>query len=222
MVNLASTYIGQGRLKEAEKLGVRVMEAYSQALGPEHPNTLTTAAHLILTYICQGRWKEAEELGVQVKQIRSRVLGPEHPDTLASMANLAHTLYSHENIDGALVLMENCVKLRGKLLGHSHSLTRNSARFLKRWKEMAESSPNQHHVPVQAEITRSIGDITQHSCSSDLVITEADRNGEFPNPPQGTVRPATPLRAFLETNPFLLASRAGSFRMQGHDLHEVD
>ncbi|KAL4777600.1 hypothetical protein BDW60DRAFT_173483 [Aspergillus nidulans var. acristatus] len=234
MANLAWTYINQGqwkeaeelavqgRWKEAEELGVRVMEAYSQALGPEHPNTLTTAAHLIMTYICQGRWKEAEELGVQVKQIRSRVLGPEHHDTLATMANLAHTLYSHENIDGALVLMENCVKLRGKLLGHSHPPIRNSARFLKHWKEMAESSPNQHHVPVQAEITRSIGDITQHSCSSDLVITEADRNGEFPNPPQGTVRPATPLRAFLETNPFLLASRAGSFRMQGHDLHEVD
>ncbi|KAL4781230.1 violaceus kinesin [Aspergillus varians] len=171
MADLASTYRNQGRWKEAEELGVQVME---------------------------GRWKEAEELQVQVMGVRSRVLGPEHPSTLTSIANLAHTLYSQENIHEAVMLMEDCVKLCGKLLGPSHPRTINSTRSLKRWKEMAGF------------------------CPPGSVITEADGNGESPNPLQVAVRSALPLRAFLETHPLLLASRAGSSRMQGHDLHEVD
>ncbi|KAL3441517.1 hypothetical protein BJX65DRAFT_288377 [Aspergillus insuetus] len=150
----------------------------------------------------------------------SKALGPEHPDTLTSMASLAHILYSQENIHKALMLMEDCVKLRGKLLGHSHPHTRNSARSLKDWKEMAELSNIQHRSRVQTETTQSMKGITQHSCSHDLATTKADENKEAPRSVQG-VRPATPLRAFLGTYPFPLASRDNSSKMR-HDLHEVD
>ncbi|KAL4995248.1 violaceus kinesin [Aspergillus recurvatus] len=218
-----------GRCLEADGRYSRAAVLFEDILGiqrreRDHDNALTLAsmADLASTYWNQGRWKEAEELEVQVMEVRGRFLGPEHPDTLTSMANLAHTLYSQGNMHEALVLMEECVKLRGKLLGHSHPHTRNSALSLQRWKELAEPSTNQHQAPGQAESTRPIGDITQHSCSPDLLITEAVGNGESPNPPQGAIRPATPLRVFLETQPLLLASRSGSSRMRGHDFHEVD
>src|SRR2546423_15531309 len=92
MANLASTYWNQGRWKEAEDLGVQVMETRKRVLGQEHPNTLTSMANLALTYWNQGRWKEAEELQKQELDICSRVLGQEHPGTLISMENLAHIL----------------------------------------------------------------------------------------------------------------------------------
>ncbi|KAL4867983.1 hypothetical protein BDV12DRAFT_186267 [Aspergillus spectabilis] len=65
---LASIYSDQGRWKEAEELGVQVLETRKQ-----------------------GRWKEAEELEVQVLKTSKQVLGLEHPDTLTSMHNLAFT-----------------------------------------------------------------------------------------------------------------------------------
>jgi hypothetical protein len=49
MANLASTYINQGRWKEAEELEVQVMETSSRVLGDEHPNTLTSMANLAFT-----------------------------------------------------------------------------------------------------------------------------------------------------------------------------
>jgi hypothetical protein len=46
MANLASTYSGQGRWKEAEELEVQVMETKKRVLGVEHPSTLTSMANL--------------------------------------------------------------------------------------------------------------------------------------------------------------------------------
>lgn len=40
MANLASTYRKQGRLREAKKLEVQVMETRKRVLGHEHPDTL--------------------------------------------------------------------------------------------------------------------------------------------------------------------------------------
>ncbi|KAL2859131.1 violaceus kinesin [Aspergillus lucknowensis] len=161
MADLALTYIYQGRWKEAEELGVQVMEAHGRVLGPEHPGTLNIMANLASTYRHQGRWKEAEELGVQVMeargrvlgrwkeaeelqvqvmQARGRVLGPEHPDTLTSMGNLAYTLYSQESLHEAVSLMEKCVKLCGRLLAPSHPHTMKFARSLKRWRQLIKTN----------------------------------------------------------------------------------
>jgi hypothetical protein len=49
MANLALTYSNQRRWKEAEELGVQVMEMSSRVLG-EHTSTLTSMANLALTY----------------------------------------------------------------------------------------------------------------------------------------------------------------------------
>jgi hypothetical protein len=52
MENLASTYKSQKRWKDAEKLELelQVLETNKTALGDNHPDTLTIAAHLVRTY----------------------------------------------------------------------------------------------------------------------------------------------------------------------------
>ncbi|KAA8643699.1 uncharacterized protein ATNIH1004_010473 [Aspergillus tanneri] len=139
MANLASTYMNQGRWKEAEELGVQVMELRKQVLGPEHPHTLTSMAILASTYTNQGRWKEAEELEVQVIKLRKQVLGPEHPDTLTSMNNLACTWKLLGKVEDALALMEKCAELRRKLLGPDHPHAISSSNALSNW-EIAVNS----------------------------------------------------------------------------------
>jgi hypothetical protein len=54
----------------------RTFESRRDALGHEHPDTLTSMGNLASTYGNQGRWKEAEELEVQVMETFKRVLGP--------------------------------------------------------------------------------------------------------------------------------------------------
>ena len=84
-----------GRLDEAEKLEVDVMELSKKLLGAEHPDTLISMGNLALTYKGKGRWNVAEKLEVDVMELRKRLLGAEHPDTLTSMAYLAST-YQHQ------------------------------------------------------------------------------------------------------------------------------
>ncbi|KAB5517553.1 hypothetical protein GE09DRAFT_978889, partial [Coniochaeta sp. 2T2.1] len=48
------------RWKEAESLGVQVMDARKRVLGEDHLDTLTSMANLASTYWNQGRLKEAE------------------------------------------------------------------------------------------------------------------------------------------------------------------
>ncbi|XWW93928.1 hypothetical protein V2A60_001867 [Cordyceps javanica] len=89
MANLVSTYKNQGRLEEAERLGIQVLEIRKTKLGADHPNTLASMANLVSIYKNKGRLREAEMLEMQVLEICKTKLGADHPDTLTSMANLA-------------------------------------------------------------------------------------------------------------------------------------
>ncbi|KAF2193470.1 HET-domain-containing protein [Zopfia rhizophila CBS 207.26] len=126
MANLASTYMHQGRWKEAEELEVQVMETSLRVLGAEHPDTLTSMANLASTYRKQGRWKEAEELEVQVMETSLKVLGAEHPDTLTSMANLASTYRNQGRWKEAEELEVQAMETRKRVLGAEHPDTLTS------------------------------------------------------------------------------------------------
>ncbi|KAF6782114.1 PFS and TPR domain-containing protein [Colletotrichum sojae] len=127
MDNLASTFLNQGRWKEAEEL----------ELGEEHPSTLTSMGNLASTYRKQGRWKEAEEL--------DRVLGEEHPHTLMSMANLAGTFRDQGRWKEAEELDVRVMETSSTVLGEEHPSTLTSMGNLAsmyrkqgRWKEAEE------------------------------------------------------------------------------------
>ncbi|KAL4865102.1 hypothetical protein BDV12DRAFT_200486 [Aspergillus spectabilis] len=145
MADLAETYYGQGRWKEAEELEVQVQETCIRVLGPEHPDTLSSMTTLACIYGDQGRWKEAEELDVQVQEIRNRVLGPEHPHTLLSMANLACTYRVQGRWKEAEKLEVQVQEIRNRVLGPEHPDTLSSMANLSqtywnqgRWKEAEE------------------------------------------------------------------------------------
>ncbi|EJT69976.1 hypothetical protein GGTG_12153 [Gaeumannomyces tritici R3-111a-1] len=112
MANLASTYWNQGRWKEAESLGVQVMETGKKVLGEKHPDTLVSMANLASMYWKQGRWKKAESLEVQVVETRKRMLGEEHPSTLTSMNNVAFTWKDQGRHADVLALMKDCAQAR--------------------------------------------------------------------------------------------------------------
>ncbi|KAI0437652.1 hypothetical protein F4803DRAFT_565895 [Xylaria telfairii] len=96
MNNLASTYWNQGRWKEAESLGVQVLERPESLgvqvlerrktiLGPDHPDTLNSMNNLACTWKEQGRIDDAIRLMENCVEARLRVLGQDHPNTVASL-----------------------------------------------------------------------------------------------------------------------------------------
>ncbi len=86
--NLAQTYEKQGRWKEAEELGVQVMETRQRVLGAEHPSTLTSMANLAFTWERQGQDTKALKLLEECVQLQTRVLGIDHPNTISSLEAL--------------------------------------------------------------------------------------------------------------------------------------
>ena len=68
-----------------------VMEKSKYLLGEEHPDTLSSMAHLATTYRDQRKWKETEALQVLVMEKSKHLLEEEHFDTLTSIEHLIVT-----------------------------------------------------------------------------------------------------------------------------------
>lgn len=60
MANLASMYMEQGRMKEAEELQVQILEMRKRVLGEEHPSTIVSIDNLASTDIVQDLKKGAD------------------------------------------------------------------------------------------------------------------------------------------------------------------
>ncbi|WP_320784518.1 serine/threonine-protein kinase [Streptomyces sp. CRN 30] len=87
--------IGLGRLGRWAEAGEvhRVVAAEREhALGPDHPDTLTSRYEVGFTLGRTGRPADALREYEHVARARERVLGPEHPDTLAARQETAYAL----------------------------------------------------------------------------------------------------------------------------------
>lgn len=93
MGSLASVYLDQGPLKEAEELILQVIEMQKKVFGLIHQDTLSSTYILALAYKAQGRDEEAIGLLKQVLTSSSYLLGSEHPDSTSSK----QTLYQWQN-----------------------------------------------------------------------------------------------------------------------------
>jgi Domain of unknown function (DUF4062)/Tetratricopeptide repeat len=85
-----ASYLGfSGSNAAARDLYQRVFDARVQALGTEHPDTLTARANLAYFTGAAGDPAKARDQYADLLPVRERVSGPEHPATLATRANLA-------------------------------------------------------------------------------------------------------------------------------------
>jgi tetratricopeptide (TPR) repeat protein len=85
----------QAALVQGRDLGEHVLREQEKVLGPEHPETLETAARLARGLRLLGELPAALALGERVVTSRGRVLGELHRDTLDARLDLACTLRAH-------------------------------------------------------------------------------------------------------------------------------
>ncbi|KAK3613285.1 hypothetical protein LTR22_028216, partial [Elasticomyces elasticus] len=91
----------QGQYKAAEAMNRRALKGREKALGPEHPDTLTSVSDLPLVLQSQGKYEAAEEMNWRALKGREKTLGPEHPSTLTSISSLALVLQSQGKYEAA-------------------------------------------------------------------------------------------------------------------------
>jgi tetratricopeptide (TPR) repeat protein len=120
MVNMASTYHGQGRYEEAEKNVLETLALQREVLGERHRGTIASRASLAVIFNEQRRYEEAEKLKVEVLALQRTVLGERHPDTIRTMANLALTKLDQKRYEEAEKMQVEVLELRRDVLGERH------------------------------------------------------------------------------------------------------
>jgi tetratricopeptide (TPR) repeat protein len=86
---LAHAYSSAGRPAEAVALYEQMADSADRQLGPGHPVTLTTRAHLAEAYQAAARGKEALTAYQMLMTDSERLLGTRHPTTLGTRQRLA-------------------------------------------------------------------------------------------------------------------------------------
>jgi serine/threonine protein kinase len=117
---LGETYRGLGLYDRAVSLHERARGMREAALGPDHPDTLSSRTNLANAYRAAGRLPEAIALHEGTLKLREARLGPDHPDTLGTRNNLAVAYYYAGRTSEAIALHEGTLKLREARLGPGH------------------------------------------------------------------------------------------------------
>lgn len=127
---LGDTFFLLGDANDAAEQFSLAWTIHREQLGPENPDTLTTANKLALAYDAQGRYPEARDLFEQTLAVRTAQFGPEHVDTVQSMDHLA-TVYSRlGRYPEALQLRKKVAAIRRDKLGPTDPATLGALRNL--------------------------------------------------------------------------------------------
>jgi serine/threonine protein kinase/tetratricopeptide (TPR) repeat protein len=118
--SLGMTYRYLGDLALSVQQLERALELRTAALGPEHPDTLSTQNNLALAYQASGRSDRAIALFERTLAVESARLGADHPDTLITQNNLALTYRDDGQWDRAIALFERTLAVETARLGADH------------------------------------------------------------------------------------------------------
>lgn len=118
--SLAGTLMQLQRLDEARPMLERVVEEWSEILGPECADVGVALGNLATLHRRQGRLDEAERTYLRALAIQRKELGPENPHVATTLGNLAKVYEARREFDRALATMEEALALKEKTLGDDH------------------------------------------------------------------------------------------------------
>ena len=139
---------GMGRPQTALTLKDAV-DMLADALGPDHPHTLTTRSNLAITYQRVGNVRKALDMHQDLLTDRTRILGPDHRRTLTTRRDLAVARLKTGNTPRAMDMLEALLPHMEQILGpnHPHTLTARNNLAAARKTQQASS----HQADSEAE-----------------------------------------------------------------------
>ncbi|MFI5167064.1 MAG: tetratricopeptide repeat protein [Thermoanaerobaculales bacterium] len=125
MITMGNVYDSLGLYSQAESLLAPALAIQRRTLGPEHSDTLETAAELAWEYCCEARYESAEKLLRETIEISGRTLGPEHRITLNARTRLASVLTGERHFAEAAALDKELIAISRRLYGADDARTLN-------------------------------------------------------------------------------------------------
>jgi tetratricopeptide (TPR) repeat protein len=125
-MTLGRSYLYLGEAQVAADQYQKARTLYTQCLGPDHPDTLSSMNDLGDSYSRLGRYSEARLLHEEALALSKARLGPDHSGTLWSMSRLANSYYGLGWHAEALKLREQTLALCKAKLGPDHPDTLGS------------------------------------------------------------------------------------------------
>jgi TIR domain-containing protein/tetratricopeptide repeat protein len=144
----------RGDSSASRAVGESLLDRWRQALGPDHPDTLTAASTLTRALVSLGKAEPARTLGEDTLDRCHHVLGPEHSTTLWAAAALTRALIQVGEAERARTLGEDTLQRCRRALGPEHPTTLWAATALAR--ALAQVG--------EAELASTLGEDTLRRC----------------------------------------------------------
>ncbi|RII17513.1 hypothetical protein CUC08_Gglean002353 [Alternaria sp. MG1] len=119
-----------GKHGEAEVMHRRALKGYEDALGREHPDTLTSVSQLGSALEGQGKCEEAQAMYRRVLEGSEKVLGRQHPDTILIVNDFGLLLERQGKYDEAEAMHRRALQGYENALGQEHPYTLSSVNNL--------------------------------------------------------------------------------------------
>jgi hypothetical protein len=130
VLDTASYLETRGDIFGSRAVAEPVLDRWRDALGLDHPDTLTVASRLTLDLIQLGEAQPAHILGEDTLQRSRRVLGPDHATTLWTAATLTDALTAMGEAEPARALGEDTLQRSRRVLGPNYATTLRVAAIL--------------------------------------------------------------------------------------------
>jgi tetratricopeptide (TPR) repeat protein len=143
----------RGQLQEAEEAYRAIVDARGQALGWDHPDTLTARDQHATVLRDLDRLAEALVECDEALTARVRLLGQDHPDTLTSRSHLATIYHQLGDLSRAEAEHQHVLDSRTRVLGANHQETLISrSNLAKVYQDMGEldRAIDEHHTVLLA------------------------------------------------------------------------
>ncbi|KAJ6028611.1 Tetratricopeptide-like helical [Penicillium herquei] len=112
-----------GRYNEASSIFTKNLEVVEEALGPEHPDTLTGLRRLAFLFKVQDKYNESEAIYLRVLEGFKKTLGSEHIETLKSLRDLGSILERQHKYGEAENMYRRAFEGFDKAVGSEHPET---------------------------------------------------------------------------------------------------
>ena len=125
--------IESGSIKEAISMAEGLLLNLREAVGDDHPATLSARSQLAYSLGAAGRVEDAVAAFEQLLVDTARVLGDDHPDTFRTRHNLAYFLGELGRVDESIEALEQVLVDRRRVLGDDHPDTLRARGGLAVW-----------------------------------------------------------------------------------------
>lgn len=122
--------LDHAQYEQAESCFRRALAIREQALGSEHPDTLSTLYAQARLHWIRGHYGQAEALYQQVLTTYERMHGQEHADTASALHALARLYWSQGQRERSEQFYQQALAIRKRVLGTEHASTASTMHAL--------------------------------------------------------------------------------------------